>query len=172
MTQFLDIDECRVELHPGSPELWNLHGKAILYLEELVWPSPEEGRLPSDILQRDLSDPSTIVGLLWNRDDLLGFTYLELPSRLSPERLHDDPDVRHVSDTAIRREHQCKGLVKYLMLEVDAYLVASGISFVTRNASIANGYADKLERAYKGRVVERRDHQSRWGAQRWMKILL
>jgi hypothetical protein len=47
-----------------------------------------------------------------------------------------------------------------------------GHHFITRDAAIANGYADAIDRAYRGRILERRDHPSEYGPQRYFKIAL
>ena len=120
----------------------------------------------------DVSDPTTIVGLLPCGGTLTGFTYLELPSRVSPGRDHEDADVRHVSDTAIRRELQGTRLVGTLMSMVEVELAARGVRFLTRNAKIPSGYADKVARHYRDRIIERHDHESPWGPQRWFRIKL
>ena len=161
----------RVEIHSGSPTLWARCGEEILEVERSAFVNPDE-RLPREVLERDVSDPTTIVGLLTCGGTLTGFTYLELPSRVSPGRDHEDADVRHVSDTAIRRELQGTRLVGTLMSMVEVELAARGVRFLTRNAKIPSGYADKVARHYRDRIIERHDHESPWGPQRWFRIKL
>lgn len=159
----------RVEIHDGSPKLWAHVGDQIVEIEQSAFDNPAE-RLSRDVLATDISDPTTMLALLWRGDAIIGFMYLEVPSRLDPERAHDDVDTRHISDAAIRCEHQGAGLVGLLMLAIENKLRERAIRYVTRNVKISNRYADAVERHYRGRIVETHDHVTRWGHQRWFKI--
>lgn len=159
----------RVEIYDGSPELWARVGDQIVEIERSAFDNPAE-RLSREVLAADISDPTTMLAVLRRGDAMIGFMYLELPSRLDLKRAHEDVDTRHISDAAIRPEHQGAGFVGLLMHAVEETLRARAIRYVTRNVKISNGYADIVERHYRGRIVEAHNHVTRWGHQRWFKI--
>jgi GNAT superfamily N-acetyltransferase len=83
-----------------------------------------------------------------------------------------DGDSLYVEDTLIAKPHRGKGYVAMLARALEREARRRGYRFVTRDAAIANGYADAIERAYGNRIVERYDHPSEYGPQRYFKIAL
>ncbi|OLC54257.1 MAG: hypothetical protein AUH85_12160 [Chloroflexi bacterium 13_1_40CM_4_68_4] len=72
----------------------------------------------------------------------------------------------------IAKRYRSKARVALLGRALEREANRRGYRYLTRDAAIANGYADAIERAYLGRVLERRDHPSPYGRQRYLKIAL
>ena|SRR2546425_5021244 len=112
-----------------------------------------------------LTDPHAVIVVLRGpRRKVAGFM-IAMP----------DDAVRHalfIEDTLIAKRYRGKGYVGLLGRALDREATRWGYRYLTRDAAIANGYADAIDRAYAGRVLERRDHPSEYGPQRYFKIAL
>lgn len=121
----------------------------------------------SDELRSAFNAPQHLVVLLWESpgaDDgvLVGYTQAE------PRAV----DTYYISNTAIAKSHQGRGLIKLLMDRLYADVSAAGARFIERDAAIANGYADMLVRVHAEDIVEIFDHDSQYGPQRFIRMRL
>ncbi len=80
------------------------------------------------------------------------------------------PGALYVEDTLIDAPFRGRGYVRLLGAALEREARRRGFGELTRDAAIANGYADAVERAYAGRVVARRDHGSPYGPQRYLRV--
>jgi GNAT superfamily N-acetyltransferase len=78
----------------------------------------------------------------------------------------------YVEDTLVAKAFRGRRLVALLGDALEREARRRGYRELTRDARIANGYADAIERAYAGRIVERRDHPSEYGPQRYLRIAI
>jgi ribosomal protein S18 acetylase RimI-like enzyme len=79
-------------------------------------------------------------------------------------------DTYYISNTAIAKSHQGRGLIKLLMEQLYADLRAAGAVFVERDVAIPNGYADMLARVHARDILETFDHDSQYGPQRFIRM--
>jgi len=120
------------------------------------------GAFSADELRRAFGAPRALAALLFDGDVLVGYTYAEQRER----------DTYYISNTAIAKSHQGRGLVGLLMERLFADARAAGGRFIERDAAIANGYADTLMRVHAADVVETYDHPSPYGPQRFIRMRL
>lgn len=82
-------------------------------------------------------------------------------------------DTAYIANTAIIPTEQHKGYVGLLMREVENELRSRGVLYLERDAAVENGYADKIQKNYKDRIIEEpSERMSPWGVQRHFKIKL
>lgn len=81
-----------------------------------------------------------------------------------------DKKTAYVSSTAIRPEWQKRGYLGLMMGRLERELKYRGFNYMERDASIDNGYADSIEKHYGDRVVDKNDHDSDFGRQRFFRI--
>jgi GNAT superfamily N-acetyltransferase len=82
------------------------------------------------------------------------------------------PDTAYIRYSAIAPEWRGKGVIGILMDVVEKELRAAGIPYLSRDARIENGYADKVEKHYGDRIVAKYDHASLLGPLRFFRIRL
>jgi ribosomal protein S18 acetylase RimI-like enzyme len=82
------------------------------------------------------------------------------------------PDTAYINFTAIDPEFQDKGHLGTLISAVEDELRLIGYQYMERNCRIQNGYADKVQTHYAGRIVSTHDHQSLLGPLRFFRIAL
>lgn len=111
---------------------------------------------------RRVADPDAAVVVLRGDGEVRGFL-IAVPDETVEGGLY-------VEDTLIEAPYRGRRLIALLGEALDAEAARRGFRYLTRDASIANGYADAIERAYRGRVIERREHKSPYGPQRYLKI--
>jgi ribosomal protein S18 acetylase RimI-like enzyme len=81
-------------------------------------------------------------------------------------------DTAHIESIAIQANHQKKGLVAILSGALEDELRNRGCHYFSEEASVTNGYAEKIQKAYQDRIVEQHEHTSDGFAQRYFKIRL
>ena len=119
-------------------------------------------------------DPESVIVPVEFDGELAGFT-LALPiGRMDPSRTSESADTAYIYYTAIKPEFQGKKLVAPLIDRLLVELGKKGFSFVERDSMVDNGYADKVERAHKGNIVNSYDHEKypEIGRQRFFRISL
>jgi ribosomal protein S18 acetylase RimI-like enzyme len=126
-----------------------------------------EDAFSADELRRAFNGRQHVAVLLWDgsgSDDgqLVGYTQAEPRA----------PDTYYISNTAIAKSHQGRGLIRLLMERLYADVRAAGARFVERDVAIANGYADMLVRVHSAEIIESFDHQSQYGPQRFIRMRL
>jgi LmbE family N-acetylglucosaminyl deacetylase len=90
------------------------------------------------------SNPKIIAVILRYKNDIIGFSF-GFPS---------GDDSFFIYDTAIKKEFQGRGLVSLIMNFLEKKLKEDGYKYIEREADVDNGYADKIRRHYKGRIIE------------------
>jgi hypothetical protein len=58
------------------------------------------------------------------------------------------------------------------MQKLEEELRAKGVKWLTREAAVKNGYADKIQKHYGDRIVETGERMSPWGLQCYFRIKL
>ena|SRR2546422_5635574 len=112
-----------------------------------------------------LADPHAVIVVLRTARGVPAGFMIAVPDDASRGALF-------IEDTLIAKRYRGKGHVALLGRAIEREGKARGYRYLTRDAAVANGYADAIERTYRGRVLERRDHPSPYGKQRYFKIAL
>lgn len=133
--------------------------KQILAIEQSIF---GEKAFPEEVMKSDLSNPMTILAVLKDNGVIIGFAYAEPESKR----------VSCISDIAIAREYQGKGLVAPLMARMEEELKRSGYKWMTEHAMVENGYADKVQKNYAARIIKSEEFVGEYGKQRYFKIRL
>ena len=132
------------------------------------------GAFSEGYLAGEFTAPENAVILLVDPDNdgVLGFTLAGPVEWIDPQRLSDNATA-YVSDTIIAQAWRGQGLVGVLMDALEQELRNRGYRFMERDAAIAHGYADKVARHYKERIVLMDGpHDSEWGPQVFFRIRL
>ncbi|EKD24003.1 MAG: hypothetical protein ACD_81C00131G0006 [uncultured bacterium] len=146
-----------VEFITPSSLNWNTLGSQIYNIEVSIF---GEESLSEEMMRDDINDPEVTLVLLKKDESIVGFTYA----------LPESGGVARIVDTVIIKERQSKGLISMLMTCLETELRKKGYEYVTRDAMVDNGYADKITRNYSSRIIETRDFIGEWGKQRYFKI--
>lgn len=156
------MNELRAEIVGPSREtserLWHTFAE----LERREW---GKRAFPPTYFRKRLRRRDAVIVVLRAPDgDIVGFI-TAIPDASTPGALY-------VEDTLVDVPYRGRGLVALMSRALEDEGRRRGYRYLTRDAAIRNGYADKLERAYAGRVLERRDHPSAYGPQRYLKLAL
>ena len=144
-----------------SPRSWSTVRQRIVEIERDVF---GQDAFSPDELRRAFTGRETLAVLLWDGPGdalLVGYTQAQLAS---------DADTFYISNTAIAKSHQGRGLIKTLMERLYADIRAAGGRFIERDVAIANGYADMLMRVHAADILETFDHDSEYGPQRFIRM--
>lgn len=155
------IAQPAVELFDQRAHTWEEVRDDILELEKLCFPN---GSFEESYLKAHFENPETIVVLLKKAGKIIGFSYA-----IADE---DVEGAAYIDTTEIHPSEQGKGHVVPMMAVLEAQARTRGYKFLTRNAAIENGYADKVQKTYRDRIVEMHDNDSEYGPQRYFKITL
>ena len=123
-----------------SPRSWSTVRQRIVEIERDVF---GQDAFSPDELRRAFTGPETLAVLLWDGPGdalLVGYTQAQLAS---------DADTFYISNTAIAKSHQGRGLIKTLMERL---------------------YADMLMRVHAADILETFDHDSEYGPQRFIRM--
>jgi hypothetical protein len=151
-----------VALFDPSQESWQSVRQDIMNLEEICFPGKGLGE---DYLKEKFEDPNSVIVLLKRGEKVLGFSYG------TPDE--NDKSALYIDTTEILPEEQGQGYVVSLVSLLEDEARKRGYAFLTRNAAVENGYADKVAKSYGDRIVETKpDNDSEWGRQRYFKIVL
>ena len=142
-----------------SPSNWDILGDQIYKIEQSIF---GEESLDKEMMRSDINDPKMNLVLLKDDTSIVGFTYAV------PE---NEESVRIV-DTVILKEYQHRGFVSMLMSYLETELKKGGYTYITRDALVENGYADKIIKNYSSRIIETKEFTSKWGKQKYFKIKL
>ena len=116
------------------------------------------------MLESNFINPDTVAVLAYYGQSIIGFTYC-VPKK-------KDKLTAHIDDTVIHPDFQGKKIVGLIMDVLEKTLLSHGYTYVSRDAAVSNGYADKIEKHYGSRILVKRDHDSMYGPQRYFKIQL
>ena len=140
-----------------------------------IWPSieriedecfPDKG-LGEEYLKEVFGDKNNIVVLVRRDKQIIGFT-CGIPDTTVA-------DAIYIDTTEITSSEQGQKHVVKLMEQLEGESRRRNYKFLTRDAEIANGYADKIEKNYGNRILESHDHESEFSngeMQRFFKITL
>lgn len=150
-----------VELFQPGKHAWEDVRSDILALEDLCFPGKGFGE---EYLKEHFENPESIIAVLKLGKDagLVGFSYA-IPDE-------DVAGAVYVDTTEIHPDHQGKAYVVPLMDAVENEARRRGYRFLTRNAAIENGYAEKILKNYDGRIEETYENDSEYGPQRYFRI--
>lgn len=104
-----------------------------------------ENSLDEKMMESDINDPKTIL-VLQDENSVVGFTYA----------LPESEGVACIVDTVLVKEYQNRGFISILMSCLETELRKKGYEYVTRDAMVENGYADKIIKNYSTKIVETR----------------
>lgn len=153
----------RVESFSGTgPRPWKTISRRVAEIERECF--GEDAFSPED-LHRAFTARQHLAVLLWDvppseQGLLVGYTQAEPRAG----------DTYYISNTAIAKSHQGRGLIKLLMERLYADVRAAGARFIERDVAIGNGYADMLVRAHSADILETFDHDSEYGPQRFIRM--
>jgi hypothetical protein len=142
-----------------SPSNWKTFGEQIYKIEKDIF---GEKSLDEKMMESDINDTNTSLVLLKEGDSIVGFTY----------SLPEGDGIARIVDTVLTKEYQNKGYVALLMKALEIELKKKGYKYITRDAVIENGYADKITKNYTSQIVETNEFVGEWGEQRHFKIRL
>lgn len=140
---------------------WETVREDVLALEQACF---GDKSFPESDLQSHFENPEHIAVLLRKKDRIIGFT-CGIPDE-------EVEGALYIETTDILPEEQGQRHVVSLMNTLEDEARRRGYRFITRNAAISNGYADKVQKNYAARIVESYENDSEWGPQRYFKIAL
>ena len=114
-------------------------------------------------LQAEFENPNNIVVVIKDGEKIIGYCSA-FPDHNDKEGL-----TLYVSSTALLPEYQGKGLVSDILYRLDREAEKRGYKYLTRDAAMEHGYADKLKKNYKV-VVEGEPKMSPYGLQKYLKV--
>jgi hypothetical protein len=164
MNPFESEPKVVTELYNASETSWDEIWPTISKLEDECFPGKGLGE---EHLKDIFTNKDSIVVLLKQGSGIIGFT-CGVPDE-------DDAEAMYIETTEITPSEQGKGHVVHMMSLLEQECRNRGYKFITRDAEVANGYADKITKNYAGRIIESHDHESEYsmgGMQRFFKIRL
>lgn len=155
------LPEPTAMLFDPSTQKWHDIRDAILEIDKACF---GEKSFPEEELRAYFEDPDAVAVLLKRKDQILGFS-----GAISDK---DVEGALYIDTTDIVPEEQEKRHVVLIMKILEEEARKRGYKFLTRNAAIENGYADKILKNYSDRILESYENDSEWGPQRYFKIKL
>ncbi len=147
-----------------NPGNWELIKKAVMDIEKRAFNNSGFG---IDMMEGLFENPYNLNCLLKEvkNNQIIGYVSVGI---------YKDDASAYVINTAIAPEYQHQGQVAVLMKKLEEELNKIGIKYLVRDASVDNGYADKIQKQYAGRIVENKTYEkmSPWGKQRHFEIKL
>jgi len=166
------MDTIRAErFNPERTSWQQIHGD-VLSIERQQF---GEGAFDDEYLREVFEDPESVAVLLLAGDSarVVGFTCAVPEGKLDPEREAESDETAHIVDTVIEASYQGRGLIGQLMSVLERELRDAGYWYLEREAAVTNGYAATIDRAYTGRIIERKGpYESEWGLQVFFRIRL
>jgi GNAT superfamily N-acetyltransferase len=141
---------------------WDEVKEAVMDLEKICF---SDGGLGEDYLKEYFLNPQNVVVLLKVNDQLVGFT--------CGGRDHEHDESFYVETTEIHPDWQGNKFITSMITTLEYEAKKRGYKYLTRHAAINNGYAEKIERNYTGRILETYPRSSEeFGEQQFFKIKL
>jgi ribosomal protein S18 acetylase RimI-like enzyme len=142
-------------------EKWGAIKEGVLKIEAECF--GDQG-LTEEEFQNVIKSGGAVLALLKKGNQVIGFTFG------GPDE--NEENTLTIYSTAITSSEQGRGHVASLMQVVEREAKLRGYSFVSRHAAKYNGYADKIQKNYEGRIVESSENDSELGPQQYFKIKL
>lgn len=149
------------ELFDPSVETWDSVREQILRIEELCFGQMGFGE---DELRGTFENPENIVVVLRKNKKIIGF------SSAIPDG--ETEGAIYIDTTDVLPIEQGKGHLGTIMKLLEDEARKRGYKFLTRNAAVDNGYAEKILSHYAERIVDTYENESEYGRQRYFKIRL
>lgn len=152
------------ELYNADENEWDEIWPSIERLEDECFPGKGLGE---KYLKYVFGDKNNIVVLVRRGRKIIGFT-CGIPDT-------NVADAIYIDTTEITPSEQGQKHVVRLMELLEDEARRRNYKFLTRDAEVLNGYADKIVKNYGDRIIESHDHESEHsmgGVQRFFKIIL
>lgn len=171
-----------VTIFDKNPDSWTTIEKAILSLartgldfenEEPLLGEKDEDTAYTNLEEAFLSPDSTVAILQeTGNNGVIGYTLAMPIGRMDPNRKSESDETAYIYHTVLLKEERGKGLVGRLSDALFMELARQEYLFAERDSMIDNGYADKIQKHYKGSIIESYDHE-KWpdiGPERHFRI--
>lgn len=147
------------------PGQWAGIRNEVLAIEAAAFGDQGYNEQDEHLLQTVFETPGNINFLLLDEQSraIVGYTLVEL---------QEHSKTAHIRRIAIIPKEQGRGNVGRLMQVLEAELLLRGTHYLTLDAEVANGYADKVQRHYGNRVIEKEDRLASSGQRRFFRIAL
>lgn len=112
-------------------------------------------------IQEAFCDPASTVMILQdegNENNVIGYTLAMPIDRMDPERVSEGKETAYIYHTVISEHYRGQKMVGRLTDPLFVELHKQGFLYVERDSRIPNGYADSVERNYKGSILRSYDH--------------
>lgn len=169
------INRCKAELFDPQKQNWEEIKDSILEIEKAHFGAKA---FTERIFKPAFENPETTAVLLKDTQNnkIVGFSYAE-PVKRAYRHGYDSPrsimpKTAYISDTAIDPEYTGHGLVGKIMEVMEKELIRLGYEYLERDAAIENGYAEKIMKVYKDRILIAKPHDSEYGPQIFFRIKL
>ena len=162
--------DIRAEIFNPDSHQWNRIKDRIwellkINVDPLGVPLENNPHFTPDKLKNFFEDPETIAVLLKEAEKILGFSFA-IPNDYESDK------TAYIYTTKIDPQYQNEGLVGVIMNTMEAELRKRKYQYITRDARVSNGYANKIIKHYADRIVEQKPHGSSYGQQVFFKIKL
>ncbi|HSW97306.1 MAG TPA: GNAT family N-acetyltransferase [Candidatus Saccharimonadales bacterium] len=127
-----------------------------------------------DILRGRFTNPETTAVIIRTSEGkVIGYTYATPIDGPGMPRANERKEVAYVARTVIDKAYRKKGLITTLIDPLEAKLKEKGYKYIERHAAVSNGYADKIQKHYAGRIEAIQDIENPYyGSQRFFRIKL
>lgn len=105
-------------------------------------------------IKESLEHPQSVLAVVKSRDEVVGYG-LAVPT--------NKPHTAHIVSQALLPEFQGRGIVAALSQALEGELKEKGILFITREAKVSGGYAEKVRKAYEGRILAEENTENKVG---------
>jgi len=119
-----------------------------------------------------LGQESAITASLETDDQVVAFSVATPIGKFDPHK-NGVTDTAYIYATAVHPERQGQGLVGELMQGLHAALLQRSYRYIERDATLRNGYADKILKVYGDSIVDMSQPRTRFpevGPARWFWI--
>lgn len=154
-----------LEIFNESNTPWASIKSEIMKIEQAAFGDKSDSE---EMMEKCFTNPKIVAVFLRDAktEQMVGYSYA------IPDPQAKSKKVALVDSTAILPSHQGKGLVGGMNKLLENELIKRGYRYITERANVANGYADKIEKVYADRLMEKYDVDSIYGKQRYFKIKL
>lgn len=124
-------------------------------------------------LADEFQNEKSIIVLLKNDQEIIGFTYAQPAAIFPKEKLPNKEKTVWIVNTVIKKEFQGKKLVGTMSNLLEEELKKQGYKYIARHAAVANNYAKNISKVYRDRIIQQKGpFESKWGPQIFFLIKL